>query len=153
MNSELNRRLKILLITASLLISSFVIYVWLIGPVQAYEYEQTVFLNKIYRNTAFDSCELVNNTQIDADVKLAQCQVNESHMVWLSLDVDAHVIDRHNFYLDIYLDNMNTLKQRYQTDEVSFSYYKGEFVYNIKTEDEEFFLDLNNFTKVFRVSK
>ncbi len=153
MNSELAQRLKIILIISGFLLSAFIFYVWLIGPIQGFAAENKLFLEKLYDNTVFDNCELITNTQIDSESHLAQCQVNESHMVYLNMDDDAKILDRHNFLLDQYVESIDLIKRLYQVDMVQFSYYNNQFVFNIKTVDEELFLDITNLEKVFSVKK
>lgn len=153
MNSSFSQKLKLFSIIASFLISAFIFFVWLIGPIQSQAYENELFLKKIYASTAFDNCVIVNNTQIDESNHLAQCRVKDTHIVYLNLNDNGKVVDRYNFTIETYLETINVIKNLYKADEVLFSYYKNEFVFDVKTDSHEYLLDIESLKKVLSIRK
>lgn len=153
MNSILSKNVKISLIVIAFLISFFMVFVWIFGPVQNSAYLNKLLLDKIYSHSALKSCEIITNTQLSDEDNLAQCYVNETFVVWLNVTDEGKIQDRLNWDKTLYEENMNLLKQRYNTSVVEFSYYQKQFVYDVKTNEEEFFLSISDLTKVFSVKK
>lgn len=153
MNSILSKNVKISLIVIAFIISFFMIFVWIFGPVQNSAYLNNLLLDNIYSHSALKSCEIITNTQLSDEDNLAQCYVNETFVVWLNVTDEGKIQDRLNWDKTLYEENINLLKQRYNTSVVEFSYYQNQFVYDVKTNEEEFFLSISDLTKVFSVKK
>ncbi len=153
MNSIFSKRLKLTVITLTFLVSFFIVFVWLVGPVQAIKAKDQALLNNIYAHTAFDECEIVKYTQVGEPINLAQCYVKDTHVVWILVDEKGSVLERTNWDRTNFLDTVDYLKRSYQSSEVSFSYYQNAFVFNVKTNEAEYFINKTDLTKVLSIMK
>lgn len=153
MTSTMNTKLKLLSISITILVAVFTFFVWIVGPIQKENALNIDFLSNLYQNTAFKSCEIISNTQIDTNIKLAQCQVNETHVVWLSLSENAKVIARKTWLFEEYQNQIESLKIAYPDSSIAFSYIENSFVFNIKTFENEVFLNIDTKQEVMRLNK
>lgn len=153
MNSNTAHRLKIIFISLGILLSAFTVFIWVIGPIQAQSLEEDTLLKALYSNSAFSNCTVIQNTQIIQNSHLIECKVKEASTVWLMVDENVNIIKRYTWNQERLTSKIKTLKSQYQTDSVSFSIYKNQFVFNVKNAQKELFVNLDKLTLEMSVKR
>lgn len=135
--------LKWFLIMMGVISPLYLMGIWISGPLSVDEIKVQAKLNQLYSNTAFNNCEILKYKSLQDQLDLARCEVNFVE-VWLLLDEKQEIVDRLNLDLDEQQTIRLVMSDTYQAKSVSFSYYQNQFVYHVLSEDQEWYLDIED---------
>lgn len=135
--------LKWFLIMIGIISPFYLMGIWISGPLSVDEIEVNAKLDHLYSNTAFTNCEILKHKSLQDQLDLARCEVNFVE-VWLLLDEKQEIVERLNLDLDEQQTNRLAMASTYQAKSVYFSYYQNQFVYHILSEDQEWYLDIED---------
>lgn len=127
------------------------VWVWVFGPVQYQRHLENQKLKILYANTAFNNCEWIPNRILETGRYPVRCEVNAKQMVWLAVDETTHIVGRLNVDKVKLESDMQTLRSRYATSDIQFSFLQDRFVYDVKTNEGEVVLGLDDLMPIVKV--
>ena len=150
-----NQTISITWILSSIafLVITFIVLIWVIGPVQSQAKYEHAVLTRLLSKSAFENCQVQTNPSLTEDAFLVECIINSTKKVWLNIDSQAYVLNRINMDSATEENMIRTLRETYGDATLSFNVFKDEFVWEINQAHAMNLLSLDGSEVLLKVRK